>query len=79
MLRSVDCLTVIAYRDKKVVGVFVRFSCAANLQQLRDPAVILEFSIAEWFDVSPPKIHQKTHLKNKAATDNKKIEDSQKQ
>jgi hypothetical protein len=30
LLYFVNCLTsCIAYRDKKVVGVFVRFSCAA--------------------------------------------------
>jgi hypothetical protein len=31
-LRSalVGCLLFAAYRDKKVVGVFVRFRCAAN-------------------------------------------------
>jgi hypothetical protein len=31
MLRSIWVLGCIAYRDKKVVGVFVRFSCAASL------------------------------------------------
>jgi hypothetical protein len=41
------CLWFIAYRDKKVVGVFVRFSCAASLDRLDYPRSRLQALMLE--------------------------------
>jgi hypothetical protein len=39
------CTSFIAYRDKKVVGVFVRFSCTPLHGLIRDTIVVLKFTV----------------------------------